>query len=202
MFELLILARFKPTASHQIGQITTNGLDPCLEIRQHPNLFDLNTVLTSLTIELCGCHKGCHNDSPKVHKIVFNFMLKVNASSGVKQSLEYTFHVYELKRPKTEWVCLTINPIFFLRQIFHMLFSQFSLFLLPSIISSSKWHHWVSQIPCPYSNLNIGDQCTSWLAIDVYSIQSLHGFFMMHPITEEKCECAMYLVNINHNMGW
>lgn len=41
LFELLFLARFKPTASHQIGQITTNGLDPCLEIRQHPNLFDL-----------------------------------------------------------------------------------------------------------------------------------------------------------------
>jgi hypothetical protein len=75
MFVLLILKRFKPTASHQIGQITTNGLDPCLEIRQHPNLLDLNTVLTSLTIELCGCHKRCHSDSPKVHKIVFNFML-------------------------------------------------------------------------------------------------------------------------------
>jgi hypothetical protein len=68
--------------------------------------------------------------------------------------------------------------VFFLRQIFHMLFSQFSLFLPPSIISSSKWHHWVSQIPSPYSYLNIGDQCTSWLAIDVYSMQSLDGFFM------------------------
>ncbi len=75
MFVLLILARFKPTASHQIGQITTNGLDPRLEIRQHPNFFDLNTVLTSLKIEPCGCHRGCHNHSPKVHKVVFNFML-------------------------------------------------------------------------------------------------------------------------------
>jgi len=139
MFVPLILPRFKPTASLQIGQITTNGLDPCLEIRQHPNFFDLNTVLTSLMIEPCGCHKGCHNDSPKVHKIVFNFMPPLAyANSGVKQSLEYTLYVYELKRNKTEGVCLAIDPMFFLRQIFHMLFSQFSLSLPPPIISSSK----------------------------------------------------------------
>jgi hypothetical protein len=140
MFVLLILARFKLTASHQIGQITTNDLDPRLEIKQHPNLFDLNTVLTSLMIEPCGCHKGCHNDSPKVHKIVFDFMPQLaSANIGVKQSLEFTLYVYELKRLKTtEGVCLPIDPMFFLRQIFHMLFSQFSLSLPPPIISSSK----------------------------------------------------------------
>ncbi len=135
MFVLLILARFKPTGSHQIGQITTNGLDPRLEIRQHPNFFDLNTVLTSLMIETCGCHKGCHNDSHKVHKIVFNFMpLLAYANSGVKQGLEYTLYVYELKRRKTEGVCLAIDPMFFLRQIILMLFSQFPLSFPPPII--------------------------------------------------------------------